>query len=82
MYEAFCEELGWKKDEAKLAQMKVRNQEKLAALDAAMTDAEENLGDIEVRDAFLARADFLCRIGARLMVRWLCLAACAALRVV
>ena len=62
-YDSLCQELGWQKDEAKLQHMRQRNQERLTALDAAIADAEENLGDIEVRDACLARADYLCSIG-------------------
>ena len=33
-------------------------------LEAAIKDAEENMGDIEVRDARLAKADYLCKLGA------------------
>ena len=31
-----------------------------------MKDAEENMGDIELRDARLAKADYLCKLGAPL----------------
>ncbi len=31
-----------------------------------MKDAEENMGDIELRDARLAKADYLCKLGVPL----------------
>ena len=32
-----------------------------------MKDAEENMGDIELRDARLAKADYFCKLGAPLL---------------
>ena len=52
-----------------MRQMKQYNKEKLASLDEQLQDAEENLGDIEVRNACLAKADFLCSIGKMLASR-------------
>lgn len=43
--------------------MKSANEAELVRLDASIKDAEENLGDIEVRDAYLAKADYLYKIG-------------------
>ncbi|XXQ34073.1 PCI domain-containing protein [Plasmodiophora brassicae] len=39
------------------------NAEELAALDAKLTDAVENLGESEVRDAVQSKAEFFARIG-------------------
>jgi len=39
----------------------------LKELEAAMKDAEENMGDIELRDARLAKADYFCKLGAPLL---------------
>jgi hypothetical protein len=39
------------------------NENDLKALDAALVDAEDNFGDIEVKDCLLSKANFLCRIG-------------------
>ena len=61
-----CEELGWAVDTAKLEAMHAVNAADLAALEAAIADAEENMGDIEIRDARLAKADHLCKLGALL----------------
>lgn len=43
--------------------MKSANEAQLAKLEAAIKDAEENLGDIEVREGYLAKADYLYKIG-------------------
>mmetsp|Transcript_9175 Transcript_9175/g.25662 ORF Transcript_9175/g.25662 Transcript_9175/m.25662 type:complete len:387 (-) Transcript_9175:171-1331(-) len=50
-------------DEALKAQMKSENDETLAKLQERIKDAHENLGDIEIRDALLAKAEFYNRIG-------------------
>ncbi len=47
-YEEVCKDLGWTMDEALLAGMKERNAAILAELDAAIEDAEKNLGEMEV----------------------------------
>jgi len=43
--------------------MKERNKEKLQELDAFIEDAEKNLGEMEVRENNLKKAEYLCRIG-------------------
>jgi len=50
-------------DEALKAELKKRNEEELAKIEEKITDAKENLGDMEVRDGLLAKADFFNRIG-------------------
>lgn len=50
-------------DEALKAEMKKANEEELAKIEEKIADAKENLGDIEIRDALLAKADFFNRIG-------------------
>jgi 26S proteasome regulatory subunit N7 len=62
-YEAICEELGWDVDAGKLEALEKANQQRLEQLDAAIKDAEQNLGDVEVREARAAKADYLCKIG-------------------
>jgi len=46
-----------------VAELKGKNDEELAKLEAGIEDAKENLGDIEIRDALLAKAQFYNRIG-------------------
>lgn len=62
-YEGICEELGWDVDTAKLEALQKANQQRLEQLDATIKDAEANLGDVEVREARAAKADYLCKIG-------------------
>lgn len=62
-YEEVCKDLGWMADVVLLSAMKERNAANLKELDAAIEDAEQNLGEMEVREANLKKAEFLCRIG-------------------
>ncbi|KAG8233403.1 hypothetical protein J437_LFUL013396 [Ladona fulva] len=62
-YEEIVKELGWDCDAELLETMKEVNKKKLEELEDAIVDAEKNLGDVEVRDAYLAKAEYLCRIG-------------------
>lgn len=62
-YEEVCRELGWKVDEQLLTTMKAANEAKLKQLDEALEDAEKNLGETEIRDAMLSKAEYLSRIG-------------------
>jgi len=63
LYERLCEQLHWESDLAFLADMRAKNAATKAELDAKVADAVENLGESEVREALLARAIFLARIG-------------------
>ncbi|XP_078049107.1 regulatory particle non-ATPase 7 [Augochlora pura] len=63
IYEEVCTEFDWTLDETLLAEMKARNAEKLKELDDAIEDAEKNLGEMEVREANLKKAEHLSRIG-------------------
>jgi len=62
-YELVCQDSGWKKDAALLKKMKAKNEEQLKKLDEAIEDAEKNLGEMEVREAYLKKAEFYSRIG-------------------
>jgi 26S proteasome regulatory subunit N7 len=65
LYQYICTELGWELDSTKLTEMQDSNKAKLLELDAKQKDAEENLGETEVRDVMLARAEYLGNIGDR-----------------
>jgi len=65
LYEITCADLGWQPDQAKVASMRANIEKKISEMDAAIEDARENAGDVEVRDASLARANFLCDVGDR-----------------
>ncbi|EDX13927.1 26S proteasome non-ATPase regulatory subunit 6 [Drosophila simulans] len=62
-YEHICSELGWTVDKDLLARMKENNRVEVEQLDAAIEDAEKNLGEMEVREANLKKSEYLCRIG-------------------
>jgi len=63
LYELVCKDLKWTVDSKMLSEMKTANKERLEALDAAITDAEENLGESELREALLKKAEFFANIG-------------------
>ncbi|GIY68686.1 26S proteasome non-ATPase regulatory subunit 6 [Caerostris extrusa] len=64
-YEEVCKDLTWPIDNALLELMKKANEEALKKLDDAIEDAEKNLGEMEVREAFLNKAEYLSRIGSK-----------------
>lgn len=63
LYELICKEVDWKKDAAFLKQIQTKNEEQLKKLDASIEDAEKNLSEMEVREAYLKKAEFYSRIG-------------------
>ncbi|KAL3224786.1 hypothetical protein MRX96_026372 [Rhipicephalus microplus] len=62
-YEETCAELGWPVDQRFLNNMKTANATEIEKLDSAIEDAEKNLSEMEVREAHLAKAEYLSRIG-------------------
>lgn len=60
-----CKDLSWSVDQKLLSKMQAENETKLKALDAKIEDAEKNLGDTEIREANLAKAEYLSLIGDR-----------------
>ncbi|KAJ8301695.1 hypothetical protein KUTeg_020682 [Tegillarca granosa] len=65
-YEELCKELNWNCDESLLKQMKDVNSSELKKLDDSIKDAEDNLGETEVREFMLKKAEYLCKIGDKL----------------
>lgn len=62
-YEELCKDLKWKCDENLLKKMKAANEAELKKLDVSIEDAEKNLGETEVREFMLKKAEYLCKIG-------------------
>ncbi|XP_045477302.1 26S proteasome non-ATPase regulatory subunit 6 [Harmonia axyridis] len=62
-YELICKDSNWKKDVKLLSTMKTKNAEAIKKLDEAIEDAEKNLGEMEVREAYLKKAEYFSRIG-------------------
>lgn len=68
-YEEVCKELQWKCDETLLKKMKTINETELKAIDVSIEDAETNLGESEIREFMLKKAEYLCRIGDKVSER-------------
>lgn len=62
-YELICQDADWKMDEKFLKTIKAKNEEQLKKLNDAIEDAEKNLGEMEVREAYLRKAEYYSRIG-------------------
>ncbi len=67
-YQGLVEQFKWEQDQALVDRLKQSNDETIKTLDDKVKDAEENLGETEIRDALLARADFYCRIGDKVIL--------------
>lgn len=67
-YEALCKDLKWQADTDLLSKMKKENEDELKRLDDVLEDAEKNLGESEIRDAMMARAEYLIRIGDKVKI--------------
>ena len=63
LYKHICQETGWSPDGSQLQRMQSANQTKMQELEGKIKDADENLGDTEVKAALTAKADYLCHIG-------------------
>eukprot|EP00093_Oithona_nana_P004688 04688.XXX_258370_259664_1 [CDS] Oithona nana genome sequencing. len=62
-YRSVCKELKWKEDSKLWSEMSSENEKELKAFDVKITDAETNLGESEHREALLAKAEYLTKIG-------------------
>ncbi|KAJ6970691.1 26S proteasome non-ATPase regulatory subunit 6 [Populus alba x Populus x berolinensis] len=63
LYETLVAESLLEKDQSLLDSMRAKNEDELKKLDEKIADAEENLGESEVREAHLAKSLFYIRIG-------------------
>jgi len=65
LYEEVCRDLKWTLDNNALQEMKAANEAKLKTLNEAIEDAVKNLGEMEIRETNLAKAEYLSSIGDR-----------------
>ena len=63
LYKKLSEDLKWDLDQNLLNEMEAENEKKIKEFDDAFNDAVENLGENEVLDAALAKANYLSSIG-------------------
>jgi 26S proteasome regulatory subunit N7 len=68
-YEGLCAELKWPVDSILLETMRQKNADRLSRITAQIEDAEQNLGEIEIKDAYIARAEYLAQIGDKVNMR-------------
>uniref|UniRef100_A0A2P2HY06 26S proteasome non-ATPase regulatory subunit 6 n=1 Tax=Hirondellea gigas TaxID=1518452 RepID=A0A2P2HY06_9CRUS len=62
-YEECCKDLDWRMDDALLQKMKKANTDKLKELDSSIEEAETSMGESEIREAHLSKAEHFTRIG-------------------
>lgn len=67
-YLSLVDQFKWETNQKLVDGLKASNDETIKQLDDKVKDAEENLGETEIREAYLARADFYCRIGDRVII--------------
>lgn len=63
LYQSCCDEFGWELSKERLERMQASIAEQLKKLDDSIKDAQESLGESEVREALLAKALFFVKIG-------------------
>lgn len=69
LYDEVCEEFGWLCDEKQVTVMKTNNEAKLKEIDNKIEDAQQNLGETEVRDFMLEKALHFTRIGDKVQAQ-------------
>lgn len=62
-YEVLCRQMGWQLDVDFYKPLRRANQTEIQKLKDAINDAELNLGETEIREAYLKKAEYYCRIG-------------------
>ena len=62
-YEECCRDLGWQLDSGLLERMKKENESELKTMNEAIDEAEKSMGETEIREANLKKAEYLSRVG-------------------
>jgi len=62
-YKQCCKDLKWPENKELIAELSEANKKELQSLDAKIKDAETNQGESECREALLAKAEYLTKIG-------------------
>ena len=62
-YQLTCKELNWKEDATLVEKLEAKNKAELEILDKKISDTEANLGESDIRDAYMAKGEYLCKIG-------------------
>ncbi|VDN57475.1 unnamed protein product [Dracunculus medinensis] len=62
-YKLVCDEIRINIDDTLFNELTSKNEKRLQEIDAEIADAEQNLGESEVRQAYLRKSEYLCQIG-------------------
>ncbi|CAG9539594.1 unnamed protein product [Cercopithifilaria johnstoni] len=62
-YKLVCADIGTTMDESLFTELRKANEKRLKEIDDEIADAEHNLGESEVRQAYLRKSEYLCKIG-------------------
>lgn len=68
-YKWVCSEVSRPPDSSLLAKMEEVNRKELEQLEEKIEDTEKNFGETEQRDALMAKAEYLCRVGDKVRQR-------------
>ena len=68
-YTTVCAEVGRQLDPDLLSKMEAENEKELKRLEERIEDAQKNFGETEQRDALLAKAEYLCKIGNKVSLK-------------
>jgi len=64
-YKSLCTEFNWEVDTVQLTRMEAANEGQLKKFTDQLEDSETNAGETEIREAHLARAEYLSKIGEK-----------------
>lgn len=68
-YEELCAQFGWEANKEWIQEATQQNEETLKKLEEKIEDAVQNLGETEVRESNLAKAEFLLKIGDKVNLK-------------
>ncbi len=71
-YLTLCADVGKTVDSVLLSEMESVNKEELAKLEEKIENTQKNFGETEQRDALLAKAEYLCKIGDKVRDNEIC----------
>ena len=67
-YEECCRDLGWNLDKTLLEQMKSENESQIKVLSEAIDEAQATMGESEIREANLKKAEYHSKIGDKVNI--------------
>jgi 26S proteasome regulatory subunit N7 len=66
-YESFCQEFNLPLDKSILSTMQKANSDELAKMEEKLQDATENLGQTDISDVLIAKANYFTKIGDKVI---------------